>query len=121
MPAKILSGKVIADAIKAEVAIEILAPSAYLAGKGPKSEDRQGRRITTNSVSAVIKLSFKGVSPADLSKIVIALAGMQANDKESAASSMSEAERLGLHPDALHPLEREKFERVRKGLPQHNG
>jgi beta-lactamase superfamily II metal-dependent hydrolase len=44
----------------AEVTIEILAPSAYLAGKGPKSEDRQGRRITTNSVSAVIKVSFKG-------------------------------------------------------------
>jgi hypothetical protein len=45
----------------ADVTIEILAPSAYLAGKGPKSEDRQGRRITTNSVSAVIKVSFKGV------------------------------------------------------------
>lgn len=45
----------------AEVTIEILAPSAYLASKGPKSEDRQGRRITTNSVSAVIKVSFKSV------------------------------------------------------------
>lgn len=44
----------------AEVKIEILAPSGYLAGKGPKSEDRQNRRITTNSISAVIKLSFKG-------------------------------------------------------------
>ncbi len=44
----------------AEVKIEILAPSGYLAGKGPKSEDRQGRRITTNSISAVIRLSFKG-------------------------------------------------------------
>ena len=44
----------------AEVKVEILAPSGYLAGKGPRSEDRQGRRITTNSISAVIRLSFKG-------------------------------------------------------------
>lgn len=44
-----------------EVKIEILAPSGYLAVKGPKSDDRQGRRITTNSISAVIRVSFNGV------------------------------------------------------------
>jgi competence protein ComEC len=44
----------------ADVKVEILAPSAYLAGKGPKASDRSGRRITTNSVSAVIKLSYRG-------------------------------------------------------------
>ena len=43
-----------------DVKVEILAPSAYLAAKGPKATDRSGRRVTTNSVSAVIKLSFHG-------------------------------------------------------------
>jgi beta-lactamase superfamily II metal-dependent hydrolase len=43
-----------------EVKIEILAPSAYLAGKGPKSKDRSGRRIRSNSISTVIKLYYHG-------------------------------------------------------------
>jgi competence protein ComEC len=42
-----------------EVHIEVLAPSPYLAGKGPGSTDRENRRISTNSVSAVIRLTFK--------------------------------------------------------------
>ena len=36
--------------------IKILGPSNYLAAKGPGSRDRQGRRITTNSISAVIRI-----------------------------------------------------------------
>lgn len=36
--------------------IQILGPSNYLAGKGPGSRDRLGRKITTNSVSAVIRI-----------------------------------------------------------------
>jgi competence protein ComEC len=36
--------------------IQVLGPSNYLAGKGPGSVDRQGRRITTNSISAVIRI-----------------------------------------------------------------
>jgi competence protein ComEC len=36
--------------------IEILAPGPYLAGKGPGSLDHNGKRITTNSISAVIRL-----------------------------------------------------------------
>jgi competence protein ComEC len=36
--------------------IQILGPSNYLAAKGPGSRDRQGRKITTNSISAVIRI-----------------------------------------------------------------
>lgn len=43
------------------VHIEIVGPSAYLATKGPGSVDRLGARISTNSISAVIRLHVKGV------------------------------------------------------------
>jgi competence protein ComEC len=43
-----------------EIHIEILAPSRYIAGKGPGSTDRQGRVITSNSVSAVVRLVRNG-------------------------------------------------------------
>lgn len=43
-----------------EVALEIIGPSAYLAGKGPGSKDTFRRRITTNSISAVIRVLYKG-------------------------------------------------------------
>jgi competence protein ComEC len=36
--------------------IEVLGPSNYLAGKGPGSNDRSGRRISTNSISSVIRI-----------------------------------------------------------------
>ncbi len=36
--------------------IEVLAPSPYLAGKGPGSSDREGRKITNNSISALIRI-----------------------------------------------------------------
>jgi beta-lactamase superfamily II metal-dependent hydrolase len=39
--------------------IEILGPSNYLAGKGPGSNDRSGRRISTNSISAAIRILTK--------------------------------------------------------------
>ena len=42
------------------VRIEILAPSRYLAGKGPGSRDRRRRKLTSNSVSAVVRLSQDG-------------------------------------------------------------
>jgi competence protein ComEC len=38
------------------VRIEVLAPDLYIAGRGPGSKDRDGRRLTSNSVSAVIRL-----------------------------------------------------------------
>ncbi len=67
-----------------------------------------------------LKEAFEGSDMA-IGYMHLALAYLQANDKESAASAMAEAERLGLHADAMHPLEREIFERVRKGLPQQSG
>ena len=36
--------------------VEVLAPSAYLAGRGPGARDSDGRRITTNTVSAVVRV-----------------------------------------------------------------
>jgi competence protein ComEC len=39
-----------------ETQIEILAPGQFLAGKGPGSLDRNGKRIATNSISAVIRI-----------------------------------------------------------------
>lgn len=42
------------------VHIEILAPNLYVAGKGPGASDRKGRQLTTNSVSAVIRLVQNG-------------------------------------------------------------
>lgn len=42
------------------VRIEILAPSLYVAARGPGSTDREGRTITTNSASAVIRLVKDG-------------------------------------------------------------
>jgi competence protein ComEC len=44
-----------------DVALEIIGPSAYLAGRGPGSKDTFNRRITTNSISAVIRVLYKGV------------------------------------------------------------
>ena len=43
-----------------EIQLEILGPSRYLAGKGPGSKDRNERLITTNSISAVVRLSVNG-------------------------------------------------------------
>ena len=39
-----------------DTVVEVLAPSGYLAGKGPGSRDPTGRRITTNTVSAVVRV-----------------------------------------------------------------
>lgn len=44
---------------RGEVHVQILGPSTYLAAKGPGSTDRNGRRISTNSVSAVIRLTME--------------------------------------------------------------
>ena len=39
-----------------DVRIEVLAPTKYLAGKGAGSVDRKKRKLTTNSMSAVLRL-----------------------------------------------------------------
>ena len=53
--------------------IEILGPSTYLAGKGPGSRDRHGRKLRTNSISAVVRISENGnpiaLLPGDLDEI----------------------------------------------------
>ncbi len=45
-----------------KVHIEILAPDLYIAGKSPGSYDRKKRNLTTNSISAVIRM-VKGTFP----------------------------------------------------------
>lgn len=45
---------------KGKIHIEILAPTPYLALKGPGSTDRVGRTLTSNSVSAVVRLTKNG-------------------------------------------------------------
>lgn len=40
--------------------IQVVAPSRYLAGKSPGSSDRKGRKITSNSISSVIRLLLEG-------------------------------------------------------------
>lgn len=42
-----------------DVQIEIAGPSTYLTGKGPGSKDREGRQITSNSISALIRVKQK--------------------------------------------------------------
>ena len=45
---------------KGKVHLEILAPTPYLAAKGPGSTDRVCRTLTSNSVSAVVRLTKDG-------------------------------------------------------------
>lgn len=42
------------------VGIEILGPSPYLAARGPGSTDQEGRRLTHNTISAVIRITWSG-------------------------------------------------------------
>jgi len=67
-----------------------------------------------------LKEAFEG-SDEPIGFLHLALAYLQMKDDESAARAMAEAEKLGLRADALHPLEREKLERVLKALPHHSG
>lgn len=46
---------------RGDVHIEILAPNLYIAGRGPGSTDRADRRLTSNSISAVIRLVKEGI------------------------------------------------------------
>ncbi len=58
------------------VDIQILAPSPYLAAKGPGSDDRVGRRLESNSVSAVVRLVVSDVPvallPGDIDAVGLA-------------------------------------------------
>ncbi len=58
---------------RGRIAIEVLGPSAYLATKGPGSTDRKGRKLTSNSISAVLRLSYENnpvvIFPSDIDDI----------------------------------------------------
>ena len=45
-----------------DMSLEVMAPSAYLAGKGPGSRDSERRSIRTNTISAVVRLRATGCS-----------------------------------------------------------
>jgi competence protein ComEC len=56
-----------------DVSIEVLAPNKYISAKSPGSIDRKRRKLTSNSISAVIRLSFNGKSiallPGDIDSV----------------------------------------------------
>jgi competence protein ComEC len=58
---------------RGSVRAEVLGPSRYLAGKGPGGTYMKDRRITTNSISAVIGLAVEGTRmlllPGDIDEI----------------------------------------------------
>ncbi|MCX6000309.1 MAG: MBL fold metallo-hydrolase [Chloroflexi bacterium] len=57
---------------RGEVTVEILAPNQYIALKGPGSTDRKGRTLTSNSVSAVVRLVHRqpvAILPGDLDEV----------------------------------------------------
>lgn len=43
------------------ISLDLLGPSPYLATKGPGSKDTNGRKLSTNSISAVVKISNNDV------------------------------------------------------------
>ena len=56
-----------------DLEIRILAPSRYLAAKGVGGRDRSGRKITSNSMSAVVRVSMSGrhvaILPGDIDSV----------------------------------------------------
>jgi beta-lactamase superfamily II metal-dependent hydrolase len=42
-----------------DIHLEVIGPSPYLAAKGPGSADREGRKLTTNSVSVVVRVVWQ--------------------------------------------------------------
>jgi competence protein ComEC len=98
------------------IEIRILAPSKYVAGKGPGSRDRQGRRIRTNTLSAVIRLSERGeplaLFPGDLD--VVGLENLDCSAEELRAPLLvfpHHGGRAGV--SALDDFVRQLCERVR--------
>ena len=61
------------ELLSGDVSLEVLAPGPYLTGKGPGGVDLDGRRIRTNSISAVLAIAVEGqrlaLLPADLDGI----------------------------------------------------
>lgn len=49
------------DSSVPDVEMEVLAPRRRLTGLGPGSADRQGKSLESNSLSAVVRISYRGV------------------------------------------------------------
>jgi beta-lactamase superfamily II metal-dependent hydrolase len=68
-----LTKKINGEIKSKSIEIEVLAPNQYLVSKGPGSVDRKKRKITTNSISAVISLNHGGkrvaILPGDLDMV----------------------------------------------------
>jgi beta-lactamase superfamily II metal-dependent hydrolase len=71
------------------IQIEVMAPTTYLATKGPGSRDYFNRKISTNSISAVVRIHFDG-------QPVVLLAG------DMDTISLEEMERAGRKFGALN-------------------
>lgn len=61
------------EQLSGSICVEVLGPSRYLVSKGPGSVDRQGRKIRSNSISAVVAISSGGerlaILPGDLDAV----------------------------------------------------
>ena len=84
------------------VEIQVVAPSRYLAGRSPGSSDRKGRRITSNTISAVIRLLLGGrpvaLLPSDIDST--GLANILENDIDISAPIASFPHHGGKHGSA---------------------
>lgn len=105
-------------------AIATINEALRIAGAYPALLDTRAMAYLNNGQSSEalkdLKEAFEG-SDLAIGYLHLALAHLQLNDSESAGIAMAEADRLGLRADALHPLERENLERVRKALSQDRG
>jgi len=56
-----------------QVEVEVLAPNRYIAAKSPGGRDRKGKKLSSNSISAVIRISYDrksfAILPGDLDQI----------------------------------------------------
>ena len=109
---------------QADQALDPINRALEIAGAYPALLDTRAMAYLGNSkfneALKDLKEAFEGSDEA-IGYLHLALAYLEVKDTKSAATAMAEAEKLGLRPDALHPLEREKLERVRKALPQQSG
>jgi competence protein ComEC len=69
---------------RGEITVEVLGPNSYIAAKGPGSTDRKGRKITTNSISAAIRLLYKNkpivILPGDIDDLGLSYLLEDCND-----------------------------------------
>ena len=70
-----------------DLEVRVLGPSHYLVAKGVGSRDRLGRRITSNSISAVIRVSVSGrhvaILPGDIDGVGLDNLPVQGDDMKA--------------------------------------